>query len=73
MHGVGVQFLTDGRVYEGEFERRLHVFKECSHRLMRSMGSGSWADLFDLIRKLEKTGDLRKAEDLLPEPGWGKE
>jgi hypothetical protein len=53
--------------YEGSLERRLRVYAECSSRLMHALGDGSWADLFELIVKLEKTGDLRKAEDLMLE------
>jgi hypothetical protein len=52
--------------YEGSLERRLHIYEECSSRLMKTLGDGSWADLFELIRRLEKTRNLR-AESLLLE------
>ena len=57
--------------YRGEVERRLRVFEVCSHRLMQALGRGSWADLFELIRKLEKTRDLRTAEEALGLQGVG--
>lgn len=51
--------------YAGSFERRLRVYEACSNKLMDRLTDTTWADLFELIRKLEKTGDLRKAEELV--------